>query len=468
MTEKKTGIIRDFTTGSIGRELLLFSVPFMLSNALQVLYSMVDMAVVGNVVGSAGLSAVSTASQVVNFMTMLCVGFATGGQVYISQLIGAGRRDALRAAIGTLFSLVALIGAGMTVLGTVFARVFLRWLSTPAESFDMAVAYLLVCAGGMLFTYGYNVVSAVLRGMGNSKMPFVFIAVASVVNLVLDCVFVIWLRWGVTGAAVATVIGQAVSFVYSVIYLARRHEAFGFDFRPASFRMDKTALRTHLRLGIPFALRSGAVNLSMMFVTGLVNGEGVVASAVFGVGLKVDDIVNKISVGITYAVSTMVGQNIAAGKIDRVKKSVYWGWAYALILYAVFTLVYLTEAEALFGLFTQDAAVRALAPVFVSALVWSFPAMILMRGTNGFTQGIGNSGLSLAFSLLDGVILRIGLSWLLGVACGLGIFGFFLGYGLATYGTAIPGMIYFFSGIWKKRRMPELARAAGDGPESRG
>ena len=447
MTAKKTGIIRDFTTGSIGRELLLFSVPFMLSNALQVLYSMVDMAVVGNVVGSAGLSAVSTASQVVNFMTMLCVGFATGGQVYISQLIGAGRRDALRAAIGTLFSLVALIGAGMTVLGTAFAR---------------------VCAGGMLFTYGYNVVSAVLRGMGNSKMPFVFIAVASVVNLALDCVFVIWFEWGVTGAAVATVIGQAVSFVYSVIYLARRHEAFGFDFRPASFRMDKTALRTHLRLGIPFALRSGAVNLSMMFVTGLVNGEGVVASAVFGVGLKVDDIVNKISVGITYAVSTMVGQNFAAGKLDRVKKSVYWGWGYAQILYAVFTLVYLTEAEALFGLFTRDAAVRALAPLFVSALVWSFPAMILMRGTNGFTQGIGNSGLSLAFSLLDGVILRIGLSWLLGVACGLGIFGFFLGYGLATYGTAIPGMIYFFSGIWKKRRMPELARAAGDGPESRG
>lgn len=449
MAEKQ--LIRDYTSGNLGRQMLGFSVPFMISNALQVLYGIVDMIVVGQVLGSPGLSAVGTASQVVTFMTMICLGFCTGGQVYISQLIGAGRLDELNATIGTLFTVMAILGVGISAVGMVFARPIIALLNTPAASFEMAEQYLLICSGGVLITYGYNVVSAVLRGMGESIQPCIYIAVAAVTNLVLDIVFVICWGWGVPGAAAATVIGQAVSFLTSIVYLVRHKVAFGFDFRPASFRPVGRIVRRLTSLGIPFALRSAAVNISMLFVTGLVNGVSVEASAVFSVGLKVDDVVRKISMAVNYSVSTLVGQNFAAGEFARAKHSVYWGWLYSFLIYLIFCAVYLTNIEGLFRLFTPDPGVLELAPVFVRAILWSFPGMILMRGTNGFIQGIGNSRLTLLLALLDGFVLRIGLSYLLGVTFGLGLYGFFLGYGLAVYGTSIPSVFYVLSGVWRKR-----------------
>ena len=449
----RSGLIRDYTTGPVGRQLLVFSIPFMLSNALQVLYSIVDMIVVGQVLGSAGLSAVSTSAQVVNFMTLLCVGFSTGGQVRLSQLIGADRRKALSGSVGTLFTLTAAIALIMTALGLFFARPVVELLQTPPESFGLAVQYLVISSLGMLFSYGYNTAAAVLRGMGNSRQPCISLVMAAVVNFLLDLLFVVRLNWGVAGAAAATVIGQTVAFAWVMRYLFRHRREFGFDFRVGSFFPEPEAARALTRLGIPFALRSAAVNISMMFVTGLVNSVSVEASAVFGVGLKVDEIARQVSLGVTYAVSTMAGQNIAAREYVRTKRVVYWGWLYSFLIYLVFLFAYLRGVRPLFGLFTSDEGVLALALVYVAAILWSFPAMIIMRGTNGFVQGIGNSGLSLVFAILDGFVLRIGLSWLLGIVWDLGLFGFFLGYGLATYGTAIPGMIYLWGGRWKKRRL---------------
>jgi len=448
--EKANGqILKDYTKGNLPKQILLFSLPFMLSNALQVLFSIIDMIVVGKVVGPSGLSAVSTASHVVTFMTMICLGFSTGGQVYIAQLIGADKKEDLNKAIGTLFTFTLILGVIMTAIGLSLATPILKLMKTPTEAFDDAVKYLLICSGGVVFTFGYNCISAVLRGMGNSVQPFVYIVIAAVVNVVLDIVFVTVLNMGVAGAAWATIIGQGISFISSIIYLFIKRKQFGFDFKLKSFVPTKTSAKILIKLGIPFSLRSGAVNVSMLFVTSLVNGLGLAASAVFGVGLKVDDMVRKISIGVNYSVSTFVGQNFAGKEFDRVKKSVYWGWIYSFLIYLAFLIAYLIDVEGLFKLFTTDEEVLALAPIFVKAIIISFPAMIIMRGTNGFIQGVGNSTLSMIFSLLDGFVLRVGLSYLLGNVLGLGLFGLFLGYGLAAYGTAIPGMIYFFFGKWK-------------------
>ena len=446
-------IIHDYTTGNLALQMLVFSLPFMLSNVLQVFYGIVDMIVVGHVVGSDGLSAISTASQVFNFMNMLSLGFATGGQVVIAQLVGAKKTDALKRTIGTLFTLVALLGLVMTVIGLLIASPVLRLLKTPDEAFDMAKSYLLICSAGLLFSFGYNLVASILRGEGESVQPCIYIAVAAVTNLLLDLLFVGVFGWGVAGAAAATVMGQAVSFIWSIVYLLRHKEAFGFDFKLQSFRIDRDAAKSIVSLGIPFALRSAAVHVSMLFVTALVNADGVAASAVFGVGLKVDDVVRKITMGFNYASSAMVGQNIAAGEIKRTRQAVYWSWIYSGIVYLLFFVVYITNIEFLFRLFTDEADVLALAPVFVRAIVWSFPAMAMMRGTNGFISGIGNSTLGFVFSLFDGLILRVGLSWLLGTVLGMGLYGYFLGYGLATYGTAVPGAIYFLAGRWKNRKL---------------
>ncbi|MBE6552429.1 MAG: MATE family efflux transporter [Ruminococcaceae bacterium] len=446
---QKKALIKDYTSGNLPVQLLTFSVPFMISNALQVVYSIVDMIVVGQVLGSPGLSAVSTASQLINFLTMVCVGLTTGSQVYISQLVGAGKRDKLNRTIGTQFTAIAAASLVMTLIPIFFCEPVLRMMKTPEESFEMAKSYLYICGGGLIFTYGYNTVSAILRGMGNSKHPCIFIIISAGVNLVLDIVFVVFFKWGVAGAAVATILGQAVSLIWSFVFLFRKKEEFGFDFALKSFIPEKEALKKFISLGIPFALRSASVNISMMFVTALVNGVSVDASAVFGIGLKVDDTVNKISMGLNYSVSTFTGQNVAANNYERAKRSVYWAWIYCFIIYGIFTVVYLTNIEFMFRLFTSEQKVLDLAPVFVSAIIWCFPAMALMRGTNGFIQGIGNTMLSLLFAVFDGFVLRIGLSWLFGIAFDMGLFGFFLGYGLATYGTAVPGMIYFFSGKWK-------------------
>lgn len=446
---KQKEIINDFTTGSIPKKMLLFSVPFMVSNLMQVLYSLVDMVVVGQFVGSFGLSAVSVASQIFMFMTMVCLGFSNGGQVLIAQLIGAGRRDKLNAAIGTLFSLIMLMGAAVMLIGLVFGKGVLTLMNTPPESFDMAVDYVLVCSIGVIFSYGYNMVSAVLRGMGDSRHPFIFVMIASIINIILDLLFVGVFRWSVAGAALATILGQAFSFLYALFYLYRNKESFGFDFKLQSYRIDPEMARQLARLGIPFAVQSAAINISMMFVNSLVNSVGVYASAVFGVGIKVDDIVNKVTQGVTFAVSSMVGQNIAAGKQKRVQKTLLTSWIICGICYLVFALLLVLFVDPIFSLFTSDPEVIELAPVFVSAILWSFPAMALMKGTNGMIQGVGNAKLSLIFGLLDAVVLRIGLSWLLGIELGFGLYGFFLGYGLAAYGTAIPGLVYYLSGRWK-------------------
>lgn len=453
--EKATSpaIIHDFRSGNIPLQMIAFSAPFMLSNALQVLYALVDMVVVGRFIGSFGLSAVSVASQVFTFMTMLALGFCTGGQVYISQLIGSGNRRGLGRAIGTLFSVVGLLGAAMTALGLLLRRPVLALLDTPPEAFGMAMDYMLVCSCGILFTYGYNLISAILRGMGDSRHPFIFILIASAVNLVLDLVFVGVFSWGVAGAALATILGQGVSFFFAIFYLRRHKEHFGFDFRAESFQIDGKACRALTRLGIPFALQSCAINISMLFINRLVNGVGVYASATFGVGLKLDDIINKVTQGLNFAVSAMVGQNIAAKEYRRIRGIVLWGIGMSGACYLLFSIIYLLCSQQMFGLFTGDAEVIKLAPVFVSAIVWSFPAMAMMRGTNGLIQGIGNAPLGLWFALLDGFVFRILLSYLLGTVFGLGLFGFFLGYGLAAYGTAIPGLIYFLSGRWEKYRL---------------
>lgn len=448
---RQVKIIHNFTKGNLSKDMLIFAVPFVLSNAMQMLYAVVDMVIVGQVMGSKGLSAVATASQVVTFMTVLCLGFAIGGQVYVSQLVGAGKKQELNAAIGTLFTILLGIGVVMSIAGILWHQSILQLLNTPPESYPHAVQYLLVCSAGMIFTYGYNMISAVLRGMGNSRQPFIYIAIATVINLVLDIVFVMYLGLEVFGAAVATIIGQAVSFAWAVSFLYRHKASFGFDFRLSSFAPNKRIAISLCKLGIPFCIAGASVYISMMFVNSLVNSVGVVASAVFGVGIKVDDFVRMTSMGIHYSVSTVVGQNIAARQLERTKKAVYLGWTYSFFIYVVFYLFYIFNIRTMFGLFTADEEVLSLAPVFVQAMLWNFPAIVIMRGTNGFIQGIGNSTFSLLISMLDGFVFRIGFSYLLGIKLGLGLYGFFLGYGLATYGTALPGLVYFYSNGWKKR-----------------
>lgn len=443
---------KDFTQGSIPRLLGWFALPFMASNALQVFYSTIDMMVVGKYVGTAGLSAVSQASQIMNFATMACLGVSNAGQVLISQAIGAEKREKLNPIIGTLFCILILLALAFSGVFFFGRSSILTLMQIPTESFHMASEYLLICGLGMVFTAGYNMVSAVLRGMGDSKRPLLFILIASVTNLVLDILFTGFMGMGVAGAAYATVIGQAVSFIFSVFYLYKHKESFGFDFKKESFRMTKPYAGMIISLGTPMAIQSGFINISMLFVNSIINRVGVVASATFGVGVRIDDIVNKISQGIQYAAVPMISQNIGAGRQDRAKRVVYWSWAYSGALTAFFIILYISFGKQLFMAFSDDSAVHAMSTTFISAILWMFPALSFMRGSGAFIQGIGAARLGMVLAILDGVLLRIGFSWLFGIILDLGFYGFVLGYALAPYGYSIPSVLYFLFGKWEKQK----------------
>ena len=312
----------DMTNGSITKTMLRFSWPLILSNTLQMAYTLVDMAVVGKFVGKEGLSAVSNGGDLTTLATFICLGFATAGQVIIAQHLGSGRGERLSRIIGTLFSFLLFVSLGLSVVGMLSLDKALELMNVPDAALSMARIYTACCYIGLVFIYGYNVSSAILRGMGDSVRPLVFIAVAAAANTVLDFLFVAGFSWGALGAALATVLSQAFSFIFSVIYLYRRREAFGFDFRLRSFAIDRSVLRSLIRLGLPIALEMAIIQLSRMFVYAYINVYGVAASAITGVGNKLGQCVSVVTKALSTAVATFVGQCFGAGKMARAIRSV--------------------------------------------------------------------------------------------------------------------------------------------------
>jgi putative MATE family efflux protein len=330
-----------------------------LANALQAIYSMVDMVVVGQVVGAPGLSGISVGGDVLALLTFLSMGFSDAGQVIISMYLGAGRREKLSRFIGTMSSFLLLCAVGMSALFLVLRRPVLRMLNTPAQSWDQAMAYATVCMLGLVFIYGYNIVSAILRGLGDSKRPFLFIAVAAVLNVLLDLLFVVAFRWEAMGAALATVIAQAVSFLTALLYLCKNRARLGFAVTARSFVIDRRELLTLIKLGVPFAIRQASVLISKFFVNYWINGYGVTVSAVSGIGYKLDVIGNLVGGAVTTAGSSMVGQNLGAARYDRVKRVLGSALLVNGVFYTLMIAVFALFPRFLFGCFTSDQAVLA-------------------------------------------------------------------------------------------------------------
>ncbi len=444
-------LIRDLTQGSVTRLLLIFAFPLLCSNLLQTVYNMVDMIVIGQFVGREGLSAVSIGGDVLHFLTFLVMGFSNAGQVILSQYIGAGNRDRIRGTIGTMFTVTFISAVGLTIVCYLGLDAFLHAMNTPEECFDYARQYGLTCVLGLVFIYGYNLVSAILRGMGDSKHPFIFIAVATVVNLVLDLVFVAGLGMGPFGAALATVIGQGVSFLWAIFYLYRHKESFGFDFKPASFKPDPEVLPKLIRLGLPMILQSAAINFSMLFVNSYINSYGVVASAVTGVGNKLGSITAVVTNALSTAGSSMVGQNLGAEKYHRVPKIIGVSMVIDLAFAVLLSFLTICFPRTIFGLFNSDPQVLDMSMTYIPVAVLLYVGFAMRSPFFALINGSGNAKLNLIVGLLDGVICRVGLAMLMGLAMGMGIMGFWLGNAFAGYMPFLIGGVYFLTGKWKRR-----------------
>lgn len=450
MAEKKE-LIRDLTKGSVPKTLIKFALPLLLSGLLQMVYNMVDMIVVGQFVGTEGLSAVSIGGEVLQLITFVAMGLSNAGQILISRYVGENRRDKVGHMVGTLFTLLMSLAVIIMIIFLFTYKGIINWLNTPADIYEYTRQYAVTCVYGIVFIYGYNLVSAVLRGMGDSKHPFQFIAIASVINMVLDLLFVGPLHMGPMGAALATVIGQAVSFIFALRLLYKNREQIHFDFKPEHFRIYGEVIQPLLALGIPMVIQSAAVTFSMLFVNSYINTYGTTAVAVTGVARKLEGMIGVVSQAISSAGGAMVAQALGAGKIKRVPQIVYNALWIVAIPTAVFAVITALKPEWLFGLFSSDPAVLAMAVSYIPVAMIQYLGACLRPANFALINGSGNSKLNLTVALLDGIICRIGLALLLGVVFNMGIFGFWYGNAFAGTVPFFIGSVYLYSGAWKSR-----------------
>jgi len=443
--------IKDFTKGNITGQLIVFSLPLFLSNLLQIVYNMVDMVVVGAVCDKAGISAVSIGGDVVALLTFVGMGFGGAGQVLIARYVGAGQREKIGKFVGTMTAFLTIATLIISALGLIFRHPILTLMNTPDEAYDWALEYSVVCMLGLIFIYGYNIVSAILRGMGDSKHPFIFIAIAAAVNVLLDILLVVVIPLGPMGAAIATVSSQGVSFVSSLVFLMLKRERFGLEVGIRDFlHFEPEMLSALVKLGTPMAIKTASIQFSKLFVNAWINGYGLEVSAFAGIANKISAIANLISSAMNTAGSTMVGQNIAAGKFDRVKKILANLAVITLFVAAVLSAVMLIIPEAVYSLFSREAEVVAVGEGFVPIAVLLFVAGALRAVMNALINGSGNYKINFVTAILDGVVMRIGLSLLFGLALGMEHYGFWLGDALAGFTPFLIGVGFYFTGLWKR------------------
>ncbi|MDO4466820.1 MAG: MATE family efflux transporter [Bacillota bacterium] len=442
-------MMKDLTTGSVPKLLFLFAMPLFISNALQAIYNIVDMIVVGQVIGGVGMSAVATGGNILSILNFVVMGFAGAGQIIIAKDVGNRNFNGVKKTIGTMFSVLLSVSILMSILCFFFRDGLLHLVNTPAEAYKYTMDYTIVCMTGLFFIYGYNIVSAIMRGMGDSKRPFMFVAIASVINIVLDILFVAVLKMEVTGAALATVIGQGFSFVYAMVYLYMHKESFGFDFKPASFIPDLHTVGRLSSLGIPMALQSAAISISMTVVAAWVNSFGVIYSACAGILNKLNMMVGILSMSLTTAAGSMVGQNIGAAKYDRVPKILGWACASATFIVTIYVIVLLTYPDIMFEMFTQDMEiVKSATIIILPSIVGAYGAASRCFAF-GIINGSGNSKLNLLVAIIDGIIGRIGIAYILGWGLGMGPQGFWMGDAIAGFMPLVIGGVFYLSGKWK-------------------
>lgn len=443
----------DLTQGSILKQLIRFVIPLLLANFLQQLYNTVDMAVIGHYVGSTGTVGVSAGGEVATLVTFIATAFGSAGQIYVAQLAGARDSESISETIGTTLVFMTIVSLVCTAVSIVFCTVFLNWLNTPAEAMGQAISYMVIVSLGLPFVFGYNAVSGILRGIGEAKRPLIFVAVAAASNIVMDLILVMVFRMEAAGTAIATVIAQIASFIASLIFLYRKKDQLGLEFSAKGLKIHGRHLKVLLELGIPLIAQSALIHGTQIICTSLVNAFGLVASATNSIGNKVQKLINVITMSINSGAGAMVGQNLGARKIDRVKRIVFTTMALVAVFACVSSFIALVLPRQAFGIFTNDADVIEFGVTYLRINLIVFAISPFQGSFGSIVTGSGHTKLNFISGLLDGVILRLGISFFLAYTLNMGVVGFFYGNALARFGPTIVSSIYFFSGKWKTQKL---------------
>ena len=372
---------QDLTEGNLLSMLCMFAVPFLAANILQSLYGAVDLFVVGRYCDARSVAAVSTGTQVTQIVTSLSSGLTLGSTIIIGNYMGQKNYDMVKKAIGTTLTVFSVFALALTGLMLAFEAPLLRMLNTPRESFELTMTYVAVCAWGNFFICGYNSVSAILRGCGDSGKPMMFVAVACVLNMVLDVVLVRCVGMGVAGTALATVISQGVSMAVAVAYLKRK--AFIFDFRPSSFRVHKRLAKELAGVGIPISFQELMVRISFLYLMTVMNSCGVFAASVVGIGSKYDVFAMLTATSMANALAAITAQNTGAGKPERARKALWYGMSFAVGVSVLFWVWAQVSPETMIGAFTKDPEIIAAGVPFFRSCSYDYimvPRMVFRMG----------------------------------------------------------------------------------------
>jgi len=447
---KKVGT--DLTQGSIAHILLTFAFPMMLTGLIQQLYSMVDLITIGQFVGSTGTVGVSTGGELSDIMTPISTALALGAQICVAQLAGAKLHEKIRQTVSTSLTFCMTVSFVFTAAAVLLHVPILRMLNCPEEAFSDARAYMLITAAGMPFVFGYNCICSLLRGMGESRKPLLFIIVASVANIFLDLFFVVVIPWGVAGVAIATVGSQVAAFTAAARCFYRYREAFGFELKPGFFRIYKEPMVLIIKLGIPQLIRILSVNFSMIWVKSHVNAYGLVASSTYSIGNKIEKFMNLFTSGVDQAAGAMIGQNLGAKRPDRVRRTVWTALLFSLVFSAFSASVFLFFPHALYRVFTIDEAVIASGRTFLRIMSTGCFAVAFSGAFKSMATGAGAAMLSLVIGVLDGV-MRIAVCLVFFTFLDGGVSSYFWGAALCQIVPGIVSMIYFLSGQWRKKKL---------------
>lgn len=445
--------------GSAPKRLAAFSAPLVAANLLQYVYQFVDMGVVGNVVGESGLVAVSNASTIVFIISSIAIGLMSGCTVAVGNRVGArdeqGQRRAFVASLG-----VALLGvAAITLAGTTLARPVFLLMDVPDASLAQTTAYLEVVSLGAVGLFLLNAACAFLRAQGDSAGPLAIMAVSAVANVILDLVLIAGVGLGVVGAAVATVSAQGAGAIFA-LWLARRRYPSARDLlrsaRDAQERGEAlTAARGVLCVGVPMAVQQAVINLSYVFVTAWLNFYGPTIAAASGVGLKISTVAGLPCWGIGQAVSASVSQSIGAGMPKRAVEFARSGLLVSIVVTVGIQIAVQFGAEWLVSLFGESGKDLTEAAVLYLRITCSVNGIFYasMYALDSFALASGAPKLALANSLIDALVMRAGLAWLLSVPLGCGFIGIYAAQAAASVLPAIIGFAYLR--LWSKRNLPE-------------
>jgi putative MATE family efflux protein len=439
--------MQDLTNGKEGKLIFQFAAPMLLGNVFQQLFSVVDSIVVGRYIGKEALAAVGASFPVIFVMVSMIIGLVMGTTVVISQYFGAKDYVKVKRAIDTMYVYSAIASVITTTAGIIFSEPLLRLLGLPEEIMPQATQYLRIYLSGTAIFFGYNGTSAVLRGLGDSKTPLYFLIIASFANIIFVLLFVAVFKWGVAGAAYATLLANGLAFGLAIYWLNRTHKIIRFAIKGLHF--DREVFRHSIRIGLPTGIQQTLVAIGGLALLGIVNKFGTNVIAGFSVASRLDAIATVPAMSFSQAISTFVGQNIGANKTDRIRAGLKSTVMMSGIVTIVTSLFIVLTGHALMSLFTSDSEVIRLGNQYLTIVSSFYIMFTLLFIYTGVMRGAGDTLIPMFFSLLSLWIIRIPMAWFLSGKIGVsGIWwsipaGWFIGLLLA--------FLYYKSGRWKRK-----------------